>query len=185
MASTLAECMGRILTTRGIRYVYLLSPRDKWRILWLEEVAEKGILMGMMPGVNVGVRSAIETDVVLAAITDMNFVWPSSPTVRIRCGEEVIGFEVREDRVKELESEGYVIVGSVAFKKGALRMLAERRGECLLEILPLELPILSGIGGVREAVIGSPSPPADEYIKRKSPVKGEGIGSIIIGISLD
>ena len=185
LVSILSECVRKLRSVEGIREVLPLSHRDRWILLRLEEQAERKVLMGMMPGINLGLRAALEKEYVLAAITDMNFKWPLETTIRIKCGEDVIGEEVRGKKVEELRDKGYVIVGSVAFRKDALRRLASRREECILEILPLKLPLLSDVEGVREVVVGSPSPPADEFIKRKSAITDEkGLGSVVLGFDV-
>lgn len=183
--NVLEACIEALQRVPGIRAVRVLSDEERGRVLELEMKAERKVLMGLMPGINVGVREALSKKIVVAAITDMEFKWPDAPCVRLVCEGEEIGLEFKGGDPEEMRRKGYIVVGSFAIRKDKVRLLKEKREKCLLELLPLELPLLEGVKGVKRAVIGSPSPPADEYLKKLFNVWGEGLGTIIVGFDVE
>lgn len=170
---------------KGIKAVRVLSEEERQRVLELEAEAERRALMGLMPGKNLGVREAVARRFVLAAIIDMEFKWPDEPRLRLVCEGEEIGIELVGEDPEDMRRRGYVVIGNFAIKKDKMHLLRERRKQCSIEILPLKLSIPSEVKGIKDLVVGSPSPPADEYLKRLFEIQGEGLGTIIIGFNAE
>ncbi|MEM1985089.1 MAG: hypothetical protein QXW76_07485, partial [Candidatus Korarchaeum sp.] len=102
-----------ILSIKGILKLRLLNDYEKNIIMKLEEKAEKNILMGLMPGLNVGVREALSRDFTLIGITDNNFEWPRRGIVKMIYNDEVLGEDVRDEKELEvLKREGHKILAN-------------------------------------------------------------------------
>ncbi|MDI9644014.1 MAG: hypothetical protein QFX35_02200, partial [Candidatus Verstraetearchaeota archaeon] len=81
----------RIRKIGGIVCVKELTEEEKEEVLRLECESEKGVLMGLCQGINVGVREALKRKKVYACATDRSFVWPNCTYIKITCGDELIG----------------------------------------------------------------------------------------------
>jgi DNA polymerase sigma len=161
---------------KGIEDVILLKEEQKNEIMKIEEKAEKSMLMGLMPGINQGVREAISRKFTIAAITNNDFEWPEKGTVKFVFEGKIIGEDVRGKELEKLKKEGKKIIGDVfvLYDEKNLR-------KAKLIVSPLELPWIKEIPYAKNVVIGSPSPPTDLYIKKIMNKDGEGKGTILIG----
>ena len=165
----------------GVICVKELTEEEKSEVLRLEEEAEKSVLMGLCRGINIGVREALKKRKVFACASDRSFKWPQSSYIKIVCGEEVIGEDVNDQaRLERLKSEGNIVAGTLIFYRDKMRLFRDRRDETMVQILPLEMGEIHG----KKAVVGSPSPPADLFLKSRMKVDTElsGLGTILIGI---
>ncbi len=165
----------------GIISVKELTEEEKSEVLKLEEQAEKSVLMGLCRGVNIGVRETLNKGRVFACATDRCFKWPQSSYIKIVCGEEVIGEDVNEQpRLERLKSEGNIVAGTLVFYREKMRLLKDRRGDTMVHILPLEIGEIMG----KKAIAGSPSPPADMYLKSRMGIDtgNSALGTVLIGI---
>jgi len=70
-----------ISSVNGIKKLKLLSKQEKEEVLRYEREAEKRCLMGLMPGVNQGVREAVSRTYTVAALTTDEFEWPKKGTI--------------------------------------------------------------------------------------------------------
>ena len=70
-----------ISSVKGIKKLKLLSKQEKEEVLRYEREAEKRCLMGLMPGVNQGVREAVSRTYTVAALTTDEFEWPKKGTI--------------------------------------------------------------------------------------------------------
>jgi len=97
MKTKMEEIIEFLKSLKGVEDVKLLTESEKQEIMKVEEEAEKCSLMGLMPGVNQGVREAISRTFTLAAITNNEFEWPVKGTVKFVYRGEVIGEEIRDE----------------------------------------------------------------------------------------
>jgi len=173
---------------QGIVEVRALSKHEVETVLSLEEEAERRVMMGLARGLNLGVREALKRSHVLAAITNMNFDWGSKPVVKMVMGEEVVGEEVRDPTLLEdFKKRGDIVFGSFVIYKDKVKEARKRRRDCYILLLPLELSRPIKVEGVIDLVVGSPSPPADHYIKKafNNPRFFEaGYGTIVVGFNV-
>lgn len=165
----------------GILAVKELTEEEKNEVLRLECEAEKGVLMGLCKGINVGIREALKKDRVYACATNNSFKWPEGSYIRIICGEEVIGEDINDSsKLEELKSKGHIVAGTLVFYRDKMQLFRDRREDTRVHILPLEMPEVLG----KRVVVGSPSPPADLYLKRRMGIDTEdkALGTVIVGV---
>ncbi|TDA30511.1 MAG: hypothetical protein DSO00_01185 [Archaeoglobi archaeon] len=106
MKTKMQEILEFLRSLKGIEDVKLLTESEKRELMRIEEQAEKSSLMGLMPGINQGVREAIGRTFTVAAITNNEFEWPKRGTVKFIYRGEVIGEEIRgEEKLRKLKSE--------------------------------------------------------------------------------
>jgi len=169
---------------KGVVEPIVLSVEDRNKILELERQAEKRTLMGIWPGVNIGVREALNRQVVVAALTTEEFQWPIK-TVELVCNGEVIGEQVSFEEAERLKEKGNIVIGNFVIYKE--KFIKADKAKVKLLILPLKLEELK-VEGVKDLVVGSPSVPADLYIKSiiglSKASKYRNCGSIIVGFNL-
>ena len=172
----------------GVVDVIVLARDNIEAIYALEEEAEKKIMMGFAKGLNLGVREALKRSHVLAAITDMNFNWGDKPVVKMVIGEEVVGEEVRDSRLlEEYRRRGNLVLGNFVIYRDKVKSIRERGKECCVLLLPLELSKPVRVENVINVVVGSPSPPADLFIKRlfnNPEFFKAGYGTIVVGFDV-
>lgn len=169
---------------KGIVKVALLSKEDVDEVERLEREAEGKVLMGLCKGVNLGVREALGRRRVYACITNSSLRWPKTSLVKIVCEGETIGEDIYDEaELERLKKEGNIVVGNLVFYREKMRLMKENREKMSVIMLPLRIPELEGRG----MVVGSPSPPADLYLKRKLGVPEDDpkMGTIIIGVNGD
>ncbi|MCX8181972.1 MAG: hypothetical protein N3D12_02510 [Candidatus Methanomethyliaceae archaeon] len=173
-----------LMRLKGIIKVVPLTQEDRAEIERLEREAEGKVLMGLCKGMNLGVREALRKKTVYACITNASLRWPKTSLVKIVCGEETIGEDkYDENELERLKSEGNLVVGNIVFYKDKIRLMRENIDKISLLMLPLKIPELEGLG----MVIGSPSPPADLYLKKKLGASEDdpNIGTVIVGVGGD
>lgn len=169
---------------KGIVKVALLSKEDVAEVERLEREAEGKVLMGLCKGINLGVREALGRRAVYACITNSSLRWPKTSLVKIICDGETIGEDIYDEvELERLKKEGNIVVGNLVFYKEKMRLMKENREKISIIMLPLRIPELEGQG----TVVGSPSPPADLYLKKRlgAPQDDPNIGTIIIGVNGD
>lgn len=165
----------------GIVKIVKLSDEEKKEVERLEKEAENKVLMGLCKGINIGVREALNKKLVYACLTNMEFKWPKTSLVKIVCEDEIIAEDVYdEELLKKNKEEGNVVLGNLVIYKDKLKIIKEKKDKLLAIMLPLPIPELERI----KAVVGSPSPPADKYLKEKLGIFEEKpeLGTIIVGI---
>ncbi|MEM3485968.1 MAG: hypothetical protein QXU33_01885 [Candidatus Methanomethyliaceae archaeon] len=174
----------KLMGLKGIIKAALLSQEDRAEIERLEREAEGKVLMGLCKGINLGVREALRKKAVYACITNASLRWPKTSLVKIVCDEETIGEDVYDEgELEKLKNEGNIVMGNLVFYKDKMRLIKEKIDKISLIMLPLQIPELAGLG----MVVGSPSPPADLYLKKKFGVSEDdpNIGTIVVGVGGD
>ncbi|MGQ9759775.1 MAG: hypothetical protein ACUVQ5_04290 [Candidatus Methanomethylicaceae archaeon] len=161
-----------------------MDEEDRAEVERLEREAEEKVLMGLCKGTNMGVREALNKKVVFVCATDLSLRWPKSSLIRIVCDGETIGEDIYdEERLNRLKNEGNIVAGNLVFYKDKMLLLKEKRENIRVLMLPLLIPELESLG----AIIGSPSPPTDLYLKKKLGItdKDPNLGTIIVGAGGD
>jgi hypothetical protein len=185
----IGEIIKFLKNIEGIEKVKILSDTEKNELLKIEEKCEKSILMGLMPGINEGVREAISRTFTIAAITNDDFKWPTKGTIRFLYKGEIIGEDVRDqEELLALKNMGNKIIGGmfVLYTEKMNNLGIKNLRNATLVIPPLNLSWNNKVPNADRIIIGSPSPPTDLYIKEnifgEKDVKGK--GSILIGFEL-
>ncbi|MCS7144979.1 MAG: hypothetical protein NZ879_08180, partial [Archaeoglobaceae archaeon] len=114
MKTKMTEIFEFLKTVRGIEDLKLMTESEKKELMKIEEKAEKASLMGLMPGINQGVREALSRTFVIAGITNDDLEWPIKGTVRFVYRGEIIGEEIRDcEELERLKREGNRVIGDI------------------------------------------------------------------------
>jgi len=187
MKTKMQEILEFLRSLKGIEDVRLLTESEKREFMRIEEKAEKSSLMGLMPGINQGVREAIGRTFTVAAITNDDFEWPKRGTVKFIYRGEVIGEEIRdEEELRRLKNEGNTVIGDIfVLYVEKIKNLGINIGEATLVIPPLDLPWTGSVPHAKGVVVGSPSTPSDLYLKKLMSWEGDGKGTVLIGFEIE
>ncbi|MBO4302832.1 hypothetical protein J5839_05810 [Methanosarcinaceae archaeon] len=169
-----------LLTVPGIEECFVIDEEMKEEIDRLEEQANGQVLMGMGEGDNQGMKAVAERQHMIGFTTNRSYVWPEPPNVIMMQGDMVIGFDCSKEQAAEYEKTGkYAVIGTFVMPLDA----KPKTGGKPKVILPAKpYPLVEENCGVRNAVIGSPSTPSDDYIHEKLPIaKKEGNGTVFLG----
>ena len=168
-----------------------ISVDDAREILRLERAAEKRAVLGAIPAENHGVREALSRGVVYTVAYRPKFFVSfkdriHDSSVVMTSGGEVVGEEVKDPaRLDELKGRSDVILMGSSFilYKDRVRRAAE---EAKIILPGRAFPPLKNLTGARDIISGSPSPPADLYLKKRMRVDTEDpdIGTVIVGFSV-
>lgn len=179
----------RIKSVKGVNETYILNDEDRLNIGELEAKANQMTLMGLGIGDNKGVKCVMECDVVIPFTTDMDYKWPPDPNVILMQNGEVVGEDVSDpEKIKEWEkNEDVLVIGNIViYGKSVLSSLKGKSNPLVVVMPPKECPEVENVSGVREAILASPSPPTDEYLKDRMNLKCEhGIGTFLLGINFE
>ncbi|MCL2862989.1 MAG: hypothetical protein FWE54_02720 [Methanimicrococcus sp.] len=151
-----------MLKVPGVEDVFILTDTDKDIVEQLEEAAKGNVLMGMGEGDNQGIAEVFKREHILCFTTNKEYVWPEPPNVIMMQGNEVIGFDFDErDVAKYQNNPEYVVMGNFVICK------AKGGGKAGKPIVVLP-PKPCDLGNIaaKDAVLGSPSTPSDEYIRK-------------------
>ncbi|MCD5425736.1 MAG: hypothetical protein LRZ92_04660 [Methanosarcinaceae archaeon] len=185
--SKIDEIINFLKSLRGIENIKLLTNKEKKEILEIEKSAEKLSLMGLMPGVNQGVRDALSRTYTLSLIATNDFKWPERGIVKLIYKGVVLGEDVlNKKELKRLENNGNRVIGGafVLYSDKINEIGTEKLNECILAISSLDLPWTENIPCAKYVIVGSPSPPTDLYIKNIMNLN-EKEGTVLIGFEID
>jgi hypothetical protein len=166
---------------KGVVKVERLSAEDLAEIGRLESEAESKVMMGLCPGTNIGLKEALSKKNVFGCITDETMVWPSCSYIKVLCGDEVLGQDIYDEKeLEKAKKEGNIVVGNLVFYRCKIKLLKERREEMRVHMLPMQISELVACG----AVVASPSPPTDVYVKNRlgQNINDPHLGTVIVGI---
>jgi hypothetical protein len=160
-----------------------LSDDERARIAELETSTEAGgAAGGMVEFVNDGLREALECDVSYAALTGPMLDDPPHPwTLMLDTEDNVIGEWLPARKREEVREAGNAIFLSPDFV-----LYKDRRpvGKSRF-VMPYVCVPLEGLdGGICTCGIGTPSGPADEYIRSLMGNPGKDTATLVIGISV-
>ena len=179
----------QIKSVKGVGETYILNDDDGLKIDELETKANQMTLMGLGIGDNKGVKCAMECDVVMSFTTDMDYQWPPDPNVILMHNGEVVGEDLSDpEKIKEWKkNEDALVIGNIViYGKSVLSTLMGKSNPLVVVMPPKECPAVENVPGVREAILASPSPPTDEYLKERMNLKFEhGVGTFLLGINFE
>jgi len=150
-----------MLQVPGVEEVFVLTEIDKKIVEQLEEEAKGKVLMGMGEGDNRGIAEVFKREHILCLTTNKSYVWPEPPNVIMMQGGEVIGFDFAAHDLEKYENDpAYIVMGTFAICK------SNKGGKTGKPIVVLP-PKPCDLGNIeaKDAVLGSPSTPSDEYIR--------------------
>ncbi len=170
-------CMAEIIALRP------LSDEERTHITQLEASTEEGgAAGGMIEFVNEGLRQALACDLVYAALTGPMLDDPPQPwTVMLDDDGQLIGEWLPESRREEVRAEGRAIFLSTDF---VLYKDRRPRGKGRFVMPFMCVPLGGGDSSLSTCGIGTPSGPADEYIRGLMGNPGKEIATIVVGISV-
>lgn len=178
----------RVMEMKGVCGVFTLNADDLENIKEQEKKAEDMTLMGLGKGDNQGVKEVINRDVVMVFTTNKKFEWPCSPQVILMKEGEKIGEEMDDtEKLKEYEETGdaLVIGNIVIYDKSSISSLTGTSKPLVVVMPPKECPTVEEVPEISDVVLGSPSPPTDEYLKdRMEAVCESGMGSFLLGFNI-
>jgi hypothetical protein len=166
---------------RGIVKVQRLDTAQKEAVLKLEREAEEKVLMGLCKGINVGLREALSRKDTFACLTDETMVWPQCSYIKLYCGDELIGKDVYDEaELKQSKEEGNIVAGNLVFYRNKMGLFKEKPSEMRVHMMPMEITELCACG----AVVASPSPPTDTYLKGLlgADLADRHLGTIVVGV---
>ncbi|MDV0447080.1 hypothetical protein MsAg5_09540 [Methanosarcinaceae archaeon Ag5] len=168
------EVKAHLAQVKGVDQIFLLSDDDKAEIDKLEEAANGNVLMGMGEGDNQGVKEVFKKECIICFTTTREYVWPEPPNVIMMQGGEMVGFDCSAEDVCKYEGHAdYLVMGTFIIDKTKIPSASGKP----VVILPPKPYVMGDACQIKEAVLGSPSTPSDEYIRKvynfdKSPDKG-------------
>jgi hypothetical protein len=179
------ECRLRILMQQvaDVIELRLLSPEERRRVQEFEEQAqEAGAAGGILPFVNQGVMEALASDAVYAVLTGPMKVDPPEPwTVFLDDDDQLIGEWLPESRVEEARASGRCIFLSDDFVMYKDRK-PSGRGRFVMPFICLEQ---SEGEPFKVAGIGSPSGPADLYLRSLMGRPGTELATLLLGVRFE
>lgn len=172
------SCMAEILAIRP------LSDDERAHVMGLETSTEEGgAAGGMIEFVNQGLRQALACDLVYAALTGPMLDDPPEPwTVMLDDDGQLIGEWLPESRRDEVRATGRGIFLSPDF---VLYKDRRPRGKGRFVMPFMCVPLEGTDGGLSTCGLGTPSGPADEYIRALMGNPGKEIATIVVGISVE
>lgn len=181
MENACARTEEALTVLRGIVRVRRLGGAEIEAARGFEAQAEGKVLMGLCPGTNVGLREALAKKNVFACLTDETLVWPKCSYMRLICGDEIMGQDIYdEEELKRRAEGGDIVAGNLVFYRKKLGLLRERRSELRVQMMPMQIQELCACG----AVVASPSPPTDTYLKGflGADLGDSRLGTIVVGV---
>jgi hypothetical protein len=166
---------------KGIVAVMRLTDDDKKEAERLEKKADEGVLMGICKGINIGLFEALQKKNVFACVSDETLVWPKESYVLVICGDELVGQDIYDEaKLQELKNQGEIVAGNLVFYRNKVNLFRERREEARVHMLAMQIPELKACG----AVVASPAPPVDLFIREKFGLDPQDsrLGSIVVGV---
>ncbi|WP_406661593.1 hypothetical protein V7O66_03510 [Methanolobus sp. ZRKC3] len=136
---------------------------------------------------NVGVKQALESDVLISFLTNREYDWPKNNLKIVHQGE-VVGEDVSDpgeiNRLKQ--SEENILCGNIVIYKEKFKKVQYSCEPPLMVISAKPCLEIEEISFVSEAMIASPSRLTDEYVKSKINFKNTAcIGSFLVGLNLE
>lgn len=185
MGTDLSTSIRKALTRiADIRDLHRLTDAERARIVELEEATEAGgAAGGMVDFVNEGIRGALACDVVYAALTGPMLDDPPQPwTIMLDSEDKLIGEWLPESRRDEVRQGGRAIFLSPDFV-----LYKDRKpvGKSRFVMPYVCVPLEGADGGICTCGIGTPSGPADEYIRSLMGNPGKETATLVVGITAD
>lgn len=171
----LLACVAEVVEVRP------LNDEERARIRRLEDEAQQtGAVGGLMQFVNEGIQRALDSDAVFAVLTGPMVNDPPAPwTVMLDQDDRVIGEWLPASRIAEARESGRCIFLSDDFV-----MYKDRRpkGNARFVMPFICLPVDENDPVFSVCGVGSPSTPADEYIRSLMGNPGKDVGTLVLGV---
>jgi hypothetical protein len=190
------EVIRKLTEVKSIRKVKVLPEEWKEQILELEEKVGEQVLMGLASADNEGVREALQRDVTLILLEGPGCeLCKGQKTFYLMNQGDLAGEHVVDpaeiERLKKdpsvlFLSEDFVLYTD-AFPRGEELTEKINKRELLCVFPPLKIPILEGLRGIRDCVLGWPSPPIDLFLKERISKGDTGdpmMGTYLLGFNL-
>lgn len=183
------KVLSKINAIKGVRQALVLTEEDRRKVKELEEEAETHVMMGLGYGENQGIKTALQREVVIAFVTDNNYVWPLGPNLILKWKGRVIGEELTEpQKIEELKNkENVVLMGNFALYKDRMPKASDMVKEPSTVIFPPKpCSEIKETQDVCDAVQASPCAPTDTYLKKRMSANlgDPRLGTFIIGFNL-
>lgn len=176
------QCIKNI---KGVGDVMVLTDQDRAVVGELEAKADQMTLMGLGIGDNKGIKQVLKNDVILAFITDMNYVWPAGPNVILMHQGHVVGEDVDDPiKLEEYQScKNHLVIGNVViYDTDVLKRMQGKDDPIIVVMPPKPCPEVDKVPHVCNVALASPSPPSDEYMKERMGLTlVHGTGTFILG----
>lgn len=172
----------RVKKIEGVIDAQPLNDEQRKRIEELEHQAEDfGACGGMMKFVNEGVWEALKREKLIVVFADdlKGFRPPPQPWVII-CDEngQCVGEWLTKDKIEELRGNPNCVFVSEDF---VLYKDRYKSGDVHFVMPPLEFPEVEEVEGVKNVISGTPSPPADSYVRETTGHQGTKYWAILLG----
>ncbi|MFP4654603.1 MAG: hypothetical protein ACLFMM_02830 [Methanohalobium sp.] len=178
----------KIIEMQGVCDVFTLNDEDIENIREQEKKAEEMTLMGLGRGDNQGVKEVIDREVAMVFTTTKEFEWPCSPQVILMKEGEKIGEDMDDtEKLKEYEETGdaLVIGNIVIYDKSSISSLTGSSKPLVVVMPPKDCPTVNKVPEIKDVVMGSPSPPTDEYLKNRMKAECDiGMGTFLLGFNI-
>jgi hypothetical protein len=178
---------------KGIVDAHPFLSEDRRKIIDIEQDAEKRSLMGLGKVINTGVREVLNCDLIYVALNNMDFDWGCHATLVLKKGDEVVGEEVRDEkiiaRLSNRKNVWFMHKNFVVFKDKMSFPQDIMQKICYFEIpcLPAEWCLLEDNTLQCHSIIyANPCTPSDIFLKEQyfSGLDERGFGTILVGIKL-
>ncbi len=176
----------KIKAIKGVEDTYIITEKDREKILALEKEAEGAVLMGLGIGDNRGIKEVFNRQLIIAFTTNMEYVWPEGSNVVLMQYGEKVGEDIYDpEKLEECKKcKDMMVMGNLVLYRNAVPKPKDAKKEPLTVVLPPQkCPEVECASGVTNVVLGSPSTPTDEYIREQMGLQVEkGQGTFIIGL---
>ncbi len=173
----------------GVGEIMVLSDEELKQISILETKADSMTLMGLGIGDNKGVKEVLKCDTAMSFQTTNEYSWPSCPNIILTHEGKVVGEDMDDtEKLKELDQSGdALVIGNIALYDKSILMPKQSKSEPLVVVLPPKpCPQVEELPQVSRAILASPSPPTDEYIKERMDLDNEhGTGTFLLGLDFE
>lgn len=178
-----------IISMKGVGTTLLLNEEDRGTIRELEKKADEMTLMGLGRGDNKGVKAVLNTDVIFAFTTNMDFKWPEGPNVILMHDECIVGQDIDDEaKLEEMKNcKDKLVIGNIVIHDTSILKKMDGKNDPLIVVLPPKpCEEVEYVDKVCNAVLASPSPPTDEYLKERIGLENiHGTGTFLLGFDFD
>ena len=186
-----AAILAAVKNSKGIVQVTPFFSKHRKNIMDIEADAEERSLMGLGKVINTGVREVFKCDCIYVALNDLDFDWGRHATLVMKKDGEVVGKEVRDERlIAELSSrkdvwfmhKNFVVYkNKMKFPQDIMKKIVYFE----IPSLPAEWCHIEDAGLQCQPIIyANPSTPADTFLKEQyfHGLDRRGLGTILIGL---
>lgn len=178
----------KLNSTKGIEQILVLNYADRMKIIELEREDEKAksVLFGKKN--NIGVKKALNCDVLMAFLTNSEFGWPEN-VIKLIDGDQIIGGDITDPvKLQEYQDHsGYCVFGNIVVELDKLVKKDPSSDPICMVVNPKPFPHIDHIPGISDALMASPSRFTDEYLRMRSQSKGKKgcLGTFLLGFNIN